>query len=199
MGSMRRETIRTTSAFHPRHWGRGLPQGPPSASPTAELGRLACASHPSRCARPPRSRAGTSTTCRSGPRTGDAGPARGAPRRAASPRRECATSPPSAPAPRPIRSRAIARRARRTRRAAAPGSAGRHDNVGKLTEPPKPDVPPLARARGLHPRHRRVPGRRAARVHYDYVRRPFQREPDFGVTSVNYGLADLITRSSAPG
>ena len=37
------------------------------------------------------------------------------------------------------------------------------------------------------------------RVHYDYVRRPFQREPDFGVTSVNYGLADLIARSSAPG
>jgi hypothetical protein len=35
------------------------------------------------------------------------------------------------------------------------------------------------------------------RVHY--VRRPFQREPDFGVTSVNYGFADLLARASAPG
>ncbi len=31
-----------------------------------------------------------------------------------------------------------------------------------------------------------------------YVRRPFQREPDFGVTSVNYDLADLLARSEAP-
>ena len=34
------------------------------------------------------------------------------------------------------------------------------------------------------------------RVHY--VRRPFQREPDFGVTSVNYGLAELLARAAAP-
>jgi superfamily II DNA or RNA helicase len=34
------------------------------------------------------------------------------------------------------------------------------------------------------------------RVHY--VRRPFQREPDFGVTSVNYDFAELITRAEQP-
>jgi len=34
------------------------------------------------------------------------------------------------------------------------------------------------------------------RVHY--VRSPFQREPDFGVTSVNYELAALLTRSEGP-
>ena len=34
------------------------------------------------------------------------------------------------------------------------------------------------------------------RVHY--LRRPFRREPDFGVTSVNYDLAELIARSEAP-
>jgi SNF2 family DNA or RNA helicase len=34
------------------------------------------------------------------------------------------------------------------------------------------------------------------RVHY--VRRPFQREPDFGVTSVNYDLAELLERAEAP-
>jgi hypothetical protein len=33
------------------------------------------------------------------------------------------------------------------------------------------------------------------RVHY--VRRPFTREPDFGVTSVNYDLAELIGRAGA--
>ena len=33
------------------------------------------------------------------------------------------------------------------------------------------------------------------RVHY--VRRPFQREPDFGVTSVNYHLAELLARAEA--
>lgn len=32
-----------------------------------------------------------------------------------------------------------------------------------------------------------------------YVRRPFQREPDFGVTSVNYACAELLARSEAPG
>ena len=31
-----------------------------------------------------------------------------------------------------------------------------------------------------------------------YVRQPFQREPDFGVTSVNYDLPDLLTRSEVP-
>jgi hypothetical protein len=31
-----------------------------------------------------------------------------------------------------------------------------------------------------------------------YVRRPFQREPDFGVTSVNYTFAELIARGTVP-
>jgi SNF2 family DNA or RNA helicase len=31
-----------------------------------------------------------------------------------------------------------------------------------------------------------------------YVRRPFQREPDFGVTSVNYDFADLLARAETP-
>ncbi|WP_218082162.1 helicase-related protein [Anthocerotibacter panamensis] len=34
------------------------------------------------------------------------------------------------------------------------------------------------------------------RVHY--LRRPFQREPDFGVTSVNYSFAELIARGECP-
>ena len=34
------------------------------------------------------------------------------------------------------------------------------------------------------------------RVHY--LRQPFQREPDFGVTSVNYDFAELTARSSKP-
>jgi len=34
------------------------------------------------------------------------------------------------------------------------------------------------------------------RVHY--LRRPFHREPDFGVTSVNYDLADLLARGTQP-
>jgi hypothetical protein len=34
------------------------------------------------------------------------------------------------------------------------------------------------------------------RVHY--VRTPFQREPDFGVTSVNYDFAELLARAGAP-
>jgi hypothetical protein len=34
------------------------------------------------------------------------------------------------------------------------------------------------------------------RVHY--IRSPFQREPDFGVTSVNYDFAELLERASAP-
>jgi superfamily II DNA or RNA helicase len=31
-----------------------------------------------------------------------------------------------------------------------------------------------------------------------YVRRPFQREPDFGVTSVNYNMSELIARAEPP-
>ena len=34
------------------------------------------------------------------------------------------------------------------------------------------------------------------RLHY--VRRPFQREPDFGVTSVNYELERLLDRAEEP-
>ncbi len=34
------------------------------------------------------------------------------------------------------------------------------------------------------------------RVHY--VRQPFRREPDFGVTSVNYDFAELLARAQAP-
>ena len=34
------------------------------------------------------------------------------------------------------------------------------------------------------------------KVHY--VRNPFTREPDFGVTSVNYDMTDLLTRAEAP-
>jgi hypothetical protein len=37
---------------------------------------------------------------------------------------------------------------------------------------------------------------RTHRLHY--VRRPFQREPDFGVTSVNYSFADLLARAEPP-
>jgi SNF2 family DNA or RNA helicase len=31
-----------------------------------------------------------------------------------------------------------------------------------------------------------------------YVRQPFRREPDFGVTSVNYDFAELLTRATSP-
>jgi hypothetical protein len=31
-----------------------------------------------------------------------------------------------------------------------------------------------------------------------YLRRPFQREPDFGVTSVNYNFPELLARAEAP-
>ncbi|MBU2055537.1 MAG: DUF3883 domain-containing protein, partial [Proteobacteria bacterium] len=34
------------------------------------------------------------------------------------------------------------------------------------------------------------------RIHY--IRQPFQREPDFGVTSVNYDFAELLLRTEAP-
>lgn len=48
---------------------------------------------------------------------------------------------------------------------------------------------PLAAARAFldSPTHR---------VHY--VWRPFQREPDFGVTSVNYYFAELLMRAEQP-
>ena len=32
-----------------------------------------------------------------------------------------------------------------------------------------------------------------------YVRQPFSKEPDFGVTSVNYDLGELLARSETPG
>ena len=31
-----------------------------------------------------------------------------------------------------------------------------------------------------------------------YIRQPFQREPDFSVTSVNYNLAGLLGRATIP-
>ena len=31
-----------------------------------------------------------------------------------------------------------------------------------------------------------------------YLRQPFRREPDFGVTSVNYDFAELLARSEVP-
>ena len=34
------------------------------------------------------------------------------------------------------------------------------------------------------------------KVHY--LRQPFQREPDFGVTSVNYDFAELLARAIVP-
>lgn len=34
------------------------------------------------------------------------------------------------------------------------------------------------------------------RVHS--LRRPFRREPDFGVTNVNYDFAELLTRAEEP-
>ncbi len=34
------------------------------------------------------------------------------------------------------------------------------------------------------------------RVHY--VRQPFQREPDFGVTSINYDFGELLARAEEP-
>ena len=34
--------------------------------------------------------------------------------------------------------------------------------------------------------------------HVHYVRKPFRREPDFGVTSVNYDLPELLARAEVP-
>jgi hypothetical protein len=36
-------------------------------------------------------------------------------------------------------------------------------------------------------------------VDITYVREPFGREPDFGVTSVNYRLSELLSRGGPPG
>jgi hypothetical protein len=36
----------------------------------------------------------------------------------------------------------------------------------------------------------------AHRVHY--IRQPFRREPDFGVTSVNYDFAELLAKATTP-
>jgi hypothetical protein len=36
------------------------------------------------------------------------------------------------------------------------------------------------------------------RHHVHYLRRPFQREPDFGVTSINYDFSELLARAEAP-
>ncbi len=38
----------------------------------------------------------------------------------------------------------------------------------------------------------------ASRHRVHYVRRPFRREPDFGVTSVNYDFAELLARAEEP-
>jgi hypothetical protein len=44
-----------------------------------------------------------------------------------------------------------------------------------------------------------LPGEQEGKTHrVHYVRRPFQREPDFGVTSVNYDFADLLARAEVP-
>lgn len=39
---------------------------------------------------------------------------------------------------------------------------------------------------------------RPDRDEQEIERRPFQREPDFGVTSVNYNFAELLARAEAP-
>lgn len=39
-------------------------------------------------------------------------------------------------------------------------------------------------------------GHESHQIHY--LRRPFQREPDFGVTSVNYNFAELLARATDP-
>jgi superfamily II DNA or RNA helicase len=39
-------------------------------------------------------------------------------------------------------------------------------------------------------------GENSHQIHY--VRRPFQREPDFGVTSVNYDMSELLARAEPP-
>jgi hypothetical protein len=41
-----------------------------------------------------------------------------------------------------------------------------------------------------------VDGEEASRI--TYVREPFGREPDFGVTSVNYKLTELLAKGGLP-
>lgn len=41
-----------------------------------------------------------------------------------------------------------------------------------------------------------VEGEKAAKI--TYIRKPFGREPDFGVTSVNYKLAELLAKGEPP-
>jgi hypothetical protein len=57
-----------------------------------------------------------------------------------------------------------------------------------LTSLNKPDDFILAMVEFLDSETRRV----------RYLRRPFQREPDFGVTSVNYDFAELLARAEEP-
>ena len=40
-------------------------------------------------------------------------------------------------------------------------------------------------------------GVRATATAVHYMRQPFRREPDFGVTSVNYVIAELLARAEA--
>lgn len=42
-----------------------------------------------------------------------------------------------------------------------------------------------------------VDGERATAI--SYIRNPFGREPDFGVTSVNYRLSELLNKGGPPG
>jgi hypothetical protein len=57
-----------------------------------------------------------------------------------------------------------------------------------LTSLNKPDDFILALVEFMDDEHHRI----------RYVRKPFQREPDFGVTSVNYNFADLLERGEVP-
>ncbi len=57
-----------------------------------------------------------------------------------------------------------------------------------LTSLNKPDDFILALVEFLGPEAHRV----------RYLRRPFRREPDFGVTSVNYAFAELLARAEEP-
>jgi hypothetical protein len=71
-----------------------------------------------------------------------------------------------------------------------PGRRHRHRD-------PERDPHRAEQAGRLHPRGRR---RRGGFAHEPrYVRRPFQREPDFGATCVTYKIADLLARAEAPG
>ena len=83
-------------------------------------------------------------------------------------------------------------RARHRQAALHRGEGPRHRRADDHGDPQRD--PLLAQQAGrLHPRHRRVTGDDTHRVHY--LRQPFQREPDFGVTSVNYDFAELLEES----